>query len=713
MKQRFHKNALGFLITALLLACFVAPSCGTKQKVNAPSFAEDRSADIKNDANACPAGYYCVDNTKNSAKPCPAGFFCPSGTADYTTNKCKAGHYCPEGSSTESGAGECDPGYYCPEGSQTSKEIASGEGFYTGRGANEPKNCGAGFYCPDESNSAPQACPAVPANAVYYDTNAKTNECPFACSKGYKFDSSGGGRGSCITASPGDPADCAPGYYCPPSSLNPPPLGDGQCDAGYYCPRGSTTKQGAGPCDGGYFCPKGSSTAQGAGKCAAGYYCPAGSGSKTQNPSGQGFYAYEGSTNKTACAAGFYCPAAANEKPLPCTNALPAFGQFSVQATTAECPFTCIAPYVKNGAICGLTSPSPSISASPSHSPSSSPVISPTPVSCPGGQYRDGSNVCQICPAGNYCTGGANAPAVCQAGYYCPAGSSAMSASGQGYYVSSNGASARTECGLGRYCPNPVNVGSSACNLIPTNSHYTNTTETTASCSYACNSGYDLNGSQCVPSSCAAGSYRSGTGCLTCDAGYYCQGGTTDRQYCPAGSSCPSTGMATPTYCSMGTYCPGGSTSAVLCPVGSYCPNPGTMYGCGSIANGSFDQAGQTASPCHFTCNSGFHSDGTSCVADTPVLQNGTYARGPTNCSSYWYTTQSITASYSGGTLTSINMSGYVMNSCSGTTCTWTTSAGCAYWAGDGQTYCFTITVQGTNQFYVRTNSTCYATYTK
>jgi hypothetical protein len=77
----------------------------------------------------CPEGFYCTN--RDNAEQCPAGYFCPEGTgADI--QPCPAGTYSPVlGLIRQSQCTQCDGGKYCqiPGLSEVSG------------------NCSAGYYC--------------------------------------------------------------------------------------------------------------------------------------------------------------------------------------------------------------------------------------------------------------------------------------------------------------------------------------------------------------------------------------------------------------------------------------------------------------------------------------------------------------------------------------------------------------------------------------
>ena len=62
------------------------------------------------------------------------GFYCPGGAVVYPTLPCSAGYYCRSGAASstptqDSDANECPVGYYCPQ--QTDEPIACPSGTYS------------------------------------------------------------------------------------------------------------------------------------------------------------------------------------------------------------------------------------------------------------------------------------------------------------------------------------------------------------------------------------------------------------------------------------------------------------------------------------------------------------------------------------------------------------------------------------------------------
>jgi hypothetical protein len=111
---------------------------------------------------------------------------------------------------------------------------------------------------------------------------------------------------------------CAPGFYCPESSVTPAGVA---CIAGHYCIGGADTWVATSLCSEGYYCAGGAVCANGATDpgtcvvaatpCSAGHYCRPGATSNTGAGSGGG---------TCTCMAGMYCPAGAASPNLNCIS---------------------------------------------------------------------------------------------------------------------------------------------------------------------------------------------------------------------------------------------------------------------------------------------------------------------------------------------------------------------------------------------------------
>lgn len=158
-----------------------------------------------------------------------------------------------------------------------------------------------------------------------------------------------------------------------------------------------------------------------------------------------------------------------------------------------------------------------------------------------------------------------------------------------------------TSCGTScTPCPVPIN-GTAACNGT--------------SCTIACNTGFHECGGQCVSNFSLA---TCGTRCTACPDGPMGSGTTTTCDGVNCGLRCAST--STPNYC---------NNTCVADSVTSCGPS------CQSCTPPMNATAACVSGVCDFTCNSGFHRCGTTCVADSSVDSCGTScaacAEGPAN----------------------------------------------------------------------------------
>jgi hypothetical protein len=188
-----------------------------------------------------------------------------------------------------------------------------------------------------------------------------------------------------------------------------------------------------------------------------------------------------------------------------------------------------------------------------------------TPLLCAAGTYepRVGSEECQVCPAGYYCTGAD------------PYASITLTINGE--VIDDTSAITPLECSFG-YCPE----GSSAPTLCPDGFYSTEETPKMAAedeCLYCPHSYYCSDG------------YKQGL----CDAGYFCDYGASLRNdpsklcaighYCPAGTDYPircdegkynavqgATDVSYCTECLPGWYCMKNDSVMRICPKGHFCP---------------------------------------------------------------------------------------------------------------------------------------------
>jgi hypothetical protein len=149
-------------------------------------------------------------------------------------------------------------------------------------------------------------------------------------------------------------------------------------------------------------------------------------------------------------------------------------------------------------------------------------------------------------------------------------------------------------------CPSPLN-GTASCNGT--------------SCAIACNVGYHECNGQCVSNFALA---TCGSRCIPCPDGPMGSGATTTCDGVNCGLRCAST--SSPNYC---------NNVCVADSITSCGPS------CTSCTPPSNATAACVSGVCDFTCNSGFHRCGTTCVADNSVDSCGTSctpcAQGPAN----------------------------------------------------------------------------------
>ncbi|KAK2153849.1 hypothetical protein LSH36_283g03025, partial [Paralvinella palmiformis] len=248
------------------------------------------------DCTPCPGGYYCDQQALTAySKLCTEGYYCRQYASSATpsqgqdADQCPAGFYCPEGTAeplkcplgtyssnvmliSETQCLNCTPGYYCGDLNLTTLSGQCSAGFYCPQGATVANylSCPEGHYCPVRTDN-PHPCPAGTYSNI---TNlAELTQC----------------------------TNCPGGYYCETPGLSEP---TGLCGEGYYCPEGSQEKEPASTyCPIGHYCPQGVSQAipcrnntfvnythaVSCVECPAGYYC-----------------VMNGQSN--VCPMGYYCP---------------------------------------------------------------------------------------------------------------------------------------------------------------------------------------------------------------------------------------------------------------------------------------------------------------------------------------------------------------------------------------------------------------------
>ena len=325
----------------------------------------------------CALGMYCSDGAMELK--CPAGTFGnASGLIDISEcSLCPPGFYCPEGTAgyprTEL---QCPMGHYCPSGTATQFEHPCPDGTYTTKFGLERSDqclmCKAGRYCNGGDGIGGQVCPS--------------------------------------------------GHYCPESSGNPIPCPN----ATYTEATGSEDLSYCKLCPAGYFCPEGTDSP---------FHCPAG----TYNS----LIGQDGLDDCRLCTPGLACTTIALTQP----DELCASGHYCPERSDKsadprhECPAGTFTDYhnLTVARECSICPPGeaclsgtggiqrPRLACSPGHfCPNGTEY--PTQYPCAAGSYSNATNLrrqadCELCPAGEYCSGGQTAPSgPCQHGHYCPEG---------------------------------------------------------------------------------------------------------------------------------------------------------------------------------------------------------------------------------------------------------------------------------------------------
>ena len=505
--------------------------------------ANQTTPELGDDANVCPAGFYCPEGT-DSPEPCAQGTFSPTAGLHNKSQclQCRAGSYCEDVSLTDV-SGNCREGYYCPRGSSRPDAVI----------------CSKGSYCL-EGSAFPIPCP------VSTFSNKSGLRSMYECTS------------------------CTAGMYCAQSGLTKP---TGECDEGYYCPEGmNVSSPSEFLCPFGMHCPLGSSEPRqcpagtvslNAGRstcvscptrfyclpvvrenailnqtpCPAGFYCPIGTGYDWQ-PCPLGTYSNETGLGVEdecrPCTPGYYCATPGLTSPTgPCFG-----GYYCTQAIAVPKPVVSNGSELINGSgqegsgntQCGLY-PSIGDICPVGHF---CPTGTATPIPCANGTYNDfkGQSECTICPKGFYCLEGAvtylDTP--CPRGHYCPIGTrhpyeypcspgSFNNLTHQGDIFNC------IDCSSGLHCP------------------YSGMSAPKGPCSpgWFCAGGSDSS----MPSAPMGGQ---------CQPGEYCPEGSFEPLLCEDGMYCNQSGLSTPTgFCYPGYYCNNGSSTAHqnICPTGFYC----------------------------------------------------------------------------------------------------------------------------------------------
>ena len=393
-------------------------------------------------------GYYCGDRAMSpTATPCAPGHFggAPGQLAPNCSGVCTgvAGRYCPAASPSSRGA-LCPPGFACSGGAAPPFACTAPSGFFCGAGGAVV----GGAPCPRGATCAggaaqPSGCWAVPGEYCVGGVGAPT-PCPggvFGNASGLRTSECSGGCAPGFFCPPGSVDGAAPGsvcpgaaVFCPPRSAAPhdvfvgaysdPPGGVGAvrqrpCPVGSYCAGGVRS-----PCPPGRFGDQPVETSPlCSGPCAPGYYCGPGSVSRDAAPCGPpSLYCPESSGAPRPVPPGHYSVASAAA--VPCEA-----GRYCVNGSAAECgagrygdsrglaSLAC-SGVCDDGWLCGAGS----TSATAAPCPLGSYCAGGRVVACPAGTYRDGASsggdgaskrrlisfaapptsadACTLCPAG-------------------------------------------------------------------------------------------------------------------------------------------------------------------------------------------------------------------------------------------------------------------------------------------------------------------------
>ena len=498
-------------------------------------------ANFVDNSKICPAGQFCFANentglgaSSNIAgeNPCPSGSYCPEGII--VPSRCPPGSYADADSTgTRQTSDDCVPcpeGKGCPYTGMNSQDVFSGQIDLT---------CVAGFVCPQGSKSQrEEVCPegyTCPAGSAT----------PGACSAGTYILGENNNQtvaDGCLPCpaskicdgSPFGPVNCKPGFYCPLTGSPEP------CPAGTYSDLNNGDLKSADDClvcPPGYFCDGSDPTSFQI--CPGGYYCPAGLTNGQANP----------------CTAGNYCPEG-SESEVPCP-----LGTFNINSGSSDLT-DCISCRAKN--YCD-----------PSDRKSEN--LCSAGWYCPGSNYQAQS---EICDTGSECGIGSDVSTDCSPGTYQPAYGSIGSCltCEPGTSCSDPKSSNITECDIGEYCPDGINIFQCNISYYGTGVHQSSETDGCSICpagsfcdtpgqkepNYRCDARYYCpNGSDNVQK-------------VDCPAGYYCPANSTYPTICDEGSYCETDLLDSPTGpCSAGFYCPSGATNStfISCPQGFYCPS--------------------------------------------------------------------------------------------------------------------------------------------
>ena len=486
-------------------------------------------------------------------------FFSPSGCASPII--CTSGTFSLAGAST---CTACQIGNYCVNGVQTA--------------------CAAGSYASSTSSSICLACPAGSYCAQGSSTASQCSDGSFSLTS----------SSSCTV--------CPAGSFCKGGSKV-------LCQSGSY--QSLTSQLSCIPCTAGNYCVEGSTSVT---ACASGTYSLASAGVCSDCPSGSSC----NSGVATLCSAGNYQASTKQTSCLSCT-----VGSYCVQGS--------ISPTVCPDGLTSLASSTSSTSCT--SCPAGNFCKTGIKTACVAGTYQPstGQSVCLACVAGSYCLLGASSPTACPDGKYslasaqssadciqCPQG---VSCSGgvvlncsAGTYAAP-GAASCSPCPAGFYCL----AGTSTPIACPDGNYVYGNAKASSDCQPCIVGNFCKGGSQ---TPCAAGSYSSSTGAITCPAcpaGSYCIVGSTVAILCPDGQY-SSVSAAVCSTCVAGSYCKGGLMKQ--CSAGSYQPATG-QSSCNSCPVGSYCLAGSiTFTVC---ADALFSTGGSSTCNPCPA---GSYCKG-------------------------------------------------------------------------------------
>ena len=515
---------------------------------------------------ACVAGKYKLATGNAVCTDCAAGKYSPTAgaTLESTCVACPANSNSPS-QSTAVTACTCNAGSTGPDGSVCTTCVAGKYKLATGNAV--CTDCAAGKYSPTAGATFSTICAACPANS-----GASCTGCSAAAGCTCNAGSTGPDGSAC--------SPCAAGKY----KIS---TGNAACTdcaaAKYLGTQGATVESACLSCPGNSNSP-GPSTASTACTCNVGFTGP------------------DGGTC-TSCAAGKYKITTGNAVCTDCSaGKYSATAGATLESTCLVCPGNSNSP-----------SPSSAATACSCNAGSTGPdggVCSP----CAAGKYKIGTGIapCTDCEPGKFsattgatalitcigCMAGTNSPAAstssdactfppCNAGYTGPDGMCSACAAGK--YKSASGSAVCTDCATGTYSSNLAAAVATTCLTCPAGMNSPAASTSSAACIFPpCNAGYT--GPDGICSTCAAGTYKVGTGpapCMPCVAGKYStlpaataetaclacavnsnsliQSSTAGACTCNAGYSGPNGGTCAP--CAAGQYKSStGSAACTSCP---------------------------------------------------------------------------------------------------------------------------------------------------